>query len=243
MRTKCLHEPKGRGRGSEPRRTCLKGVKSAPRPPGATGSSAKTDTAWGRGNRTVPLNDYWLMADFDGLDMAELFGVHGAVLVRAARGVVRSEADAEDAVQDTMVAVLSAPHLFSVVENVGGWLYTLVRRRCSDILRRKNIRRRGEAGDLEALFEEALDAREQLERRELVMGIADAVKHLDDPLRFALVENELEGKTFKEMSAQSGIPMGTLMARKQRALEAIRNELHQQGFISLDAEGEEESEP
>jgi RNA polymerase sigma factor (sigma-70 family) len=183
------------------------------------------------------------MADSDELDVAELFGVHGAVLVRAARGVVRSDADAEDAVQDAMVAVLSAPHLLSVIENVGGWLYTLVRRRCVDILRREDIRRSGQGGDLEALFDEVLDAREQLERQELVTAIADAVKHLDEPLRFALVNNELEGKTFKEMSAQTGIPMGTLMARKQRALETVRNELHQRGFISLDAEGEEESEP
>ncbi len=119
------------------------------------------------------------MAEFDGLDVAELFGVNGTVLVRAARGLVRSEADAEDAVQDTMVAVLSSPHLLSVVENVGGWLYTLVRRRCVDILRRQNIRRNGEGGDLEALFEQALDVREQLERQELVTAIADGVKHLD----------------------------------------------------------------
>jgi RNA polymerase sigma factor (sigma-70 family) len=183
------------------------------------------------------------MADFDELDVAELFGVHGAVLVRAARGLVRSDADAEDAVQDAMVAVLSAPHLLSVIENIGGWLYTLVRRRCVDILRREDIRRSGQGGDLEALFDEVLDAREQLERRELVTAIADAVKHLDEPLRFARVTNELEGKTFKEMSARSGIPMGTLMARKHRALEAVRNELHQRGFTSLDAEGEEESLP
>ena len=84
------------------------------------------------------------MAEFDELDVAELFGVHGAVLVRAARGLVRSEADAEDAVQDTMVAVLSAPHLLSVIENIGGWLYTLVQRRCVDILRGENVRRSGE---------------------------------------------------------------------------------------------------
>jgi RNA polymerase sigma-70 factor (ECF subfamily) len=146
------------------------------------------------------------MADLDELDVAELFGVHGATLVRAARGVLRSDADAEDAVHDAMVAVLRAPHLLSVIENVGGWLHTLVRRRCVDILRRESIRRRGEAGDLEALFEEALDAREQLERQELVGAIADAVRRLDEPLRFALAQNELEGKTFREMSAESGIP-------------------------------------
>ena len=60
------------------------------------------------------------MGDFDRLDVAELFGDYGGALVRAARGLVRSEADAEDAVQDAMVAFLSASHLPSILENVGG---------------------------------------------------------------------------------------------------------------------------
>jgi RNA polymerase sigma factor (sigma-70 family) len=212
------------------------------------GSSVGVEVALGHGaggNRTDASNDYLMMADFDELDVAELFGLHGAALVRRARGLVRSEADAEDAVQDTMLAILDAPHLLSVIENVGGWLYTLVQRRCVDILRRETVRRSDErGGGLQALFEEALDdATERLERQELMTAVANAVRHLDEPLRFALVENELEGRTFKELSAQSGIPMGTLMARKQRAVEVVRNELHQRGFISRDAEDEEENEP
>ena len=68
--------------------------------------------------------------------------------------------------------------------------------------------------------------------RSSVSAVADAVKHLEAPLRFAFVENELEGKTFKEIAAESGIPMGTLMARKQRAIEAIRSELQRREFVS-----------
>ncbi len=173
------------------------------------------------------------MADFDEQDLAEVFGAYGGVLVRAARGLVRSEADAEDAVQDAMVSVLNAPHLLSVIENIGGWLYTVVQRRCVDILRGENVRRSGDHdADIEATFEEAFDVAEQLERQELVSAVADAVKHLEAPLRFAFVENALEGKTFKEIAAESGIPMGTLMARKQRAIEAIRSELQRREFVS-----------
>jgi len=181
------------------------------------------------------------MAEFDEQDLAGRFGERGGVLVRAARRLLGSEADAEDAVQDAMVALLAAPQLLSVIENAGGWLYTLVRRRCADLLRRESVRRSEERESaLEELLDDALDAGEQLERQELVEAVAAAVKRLEEPLRFAFVENALEGRTFKEISAQSGIPMGTLMARKKRAVEAIRNELHQRGLMPPDEEGGEE---
>jgi RNA polymerase sigma factor (sigma-70 family) len=177
------------------------------------------------------------MAELDEQQLADLLGEHGGALVRAAKGLVRSEADAEDAVQDALVAALTAPHLFAVVENAGGWLYTLVRRRCVDILRRDRVRQSEERREaLEELFDEAPQAREYLERQELVAAVAGAVKHLDETLRFAFVENALEGGTFKEIAAQSGIPMGTLMARKQRAVAAIKAELRQRGLMSLEEE-------
>src|SRR6516164_3268235 len=130
------------------------------------------------------------MVDVDRRDVAELFGDYGGAMVRAARALVRSEADAEDAVQDAMVALLSAAHLPSIVENVGGWLYTLVRRRCVDLLRRGSSRRSDQReSTLEALFDEAPDASALLEQHELVASVAQAVRMLDEPLRFAFVEN------------------------------------------------------
>ena len=172
-------------------------------------------------------------------DVAELYSAHGGTLVRAARGMLRSDVDAEDAVQDAMLSLLRAPHLLSVIEEAGAWLYTVVRRRCVDLLRRERVRRSDERESaLRDLFDETPDARERLERQELVAAVADALKRLDEPLRFAFVENALEGKTFKELSAESGLPMGTLMARKQRAVDAIRGELRRRGLMS-DIDGKE----
>jgi len=183
------------------------------------------------------------MAELDEQDLAGSFGAHGGALVRVARGLVRSEADAEDAVQDAMVALLAAPHLLLVIENAGGWLYTFVRRRCVDLLRHASVRRADERESaLEELFDEAPDAAEHLERQELVAAVAAAVKNLDEPLRFAFVENALEGRPFRDISAQSGIPMGTLMARKQRAMEAIKKELRQRGLMSSEAGSRKENE-
>ncbi|HTP26904.1 MAG TPA: sigma-70 family RNA polymerase sigma factor [Anaeromyxobacteraceae bacterium] len=170
----------------------------------------------------------------DEQDLAAVFVNLGGVLARSARTLVPSEADAEDAVQEAMLAALCAPHLFAAVECAGSWLYTLVRRRCVDILRRDRVRQSNEReAALEELFVEAPDALEYLERQELIAALARAVKRLDEPLRSAFVENALEGRTFREIFEQSGIPMGTLMARKQRAVEAIKRELQQEGFSPL----------
>jgi RNA polymerase sigma factor (sigma-70 family) len=184
------------------------------------------------------------MAEFEEQNLADLVGENGAAMVRTARSLLHSEADAEDVVQDALLTVLSAPNVLAVVENVGGWLYTVVRRRCVDLLRRESTRRSAERENaLRELLDDASEVGTDLEQEELVAGLADALRRLDEPLRFAFVENALEGRTFREISAASGIPMGTLMARKQRAVEAIRDELRHRGLISADAAGEKESEP
>jgi RNA polymerase sigma factor (sigma-70 family) len=170
------------------------------------------------------------MTSLDTTPVTELFEAYRPELVRWARSLLRSELDAEDAVQDAMVAVLRAPHLLAGVEDAVGWLYTVVRRRCIDLIRRATSRRdyEREAALEDLLDEEEPDALDEAERRQLVAGVARAVETLEPELRQAFVGNALEGKTFDELSRATGIPMGTLMARKQRAIERIRRELGRQ---------------
>ena len=179
------------------------------------------------------------MSEVDANNVAGLFLEYRPALVRWAEAATRSDADAEDAVQDAMLAVLRAPHLLSVVERTGSWLYTLVRRRCIDILRREGVRRGNEyEAALQDLFEDPTDALEQMERHEFVAAVADAASQLDPPVRFAFVQNALEGKTFAEISAESGIPMGTLMARKQKAVELLKQELRRRELLPVGVQTE-----
>jgi RNA polymerase sigma factor (sigma-70 family) len=162
--------------------------------------------------------------------VSELLEEYRPQLVRWARSLLRSDLDAEDAVQDAMLAVLRAPHLLAGVEDAAAWLYTVVRRRCIDLIRRATSRRDYERGAAleELLDEEEPDALDEAERKQLVTNVARAVETLEPALREAFVGNALEGRTFEELSAATGIPMGTLMARKQKAIERIRRELGRQ---------------
>lgn len=79
---------------------------------------------------------------------------------------------------------------------------------------------------------DAEDAEALMDRRETARLVADAVAALPDAQREAFVGNALEGRTFKEMSRECGVPMGTLMARKKKAVNTIREGLRRADLLS-----------
>jgi len=165
--------------------------------------------------------------------IAELFREHARGLLGRARRVLGSRGDAEDAVQDVMVALLESPNVLESVDRIAGWLYTLVRRRAIDILRSESRRRRREGGDLvEELLDRATDQATALESEELASALADAIRELPEPLRDAFTANAIDGITFRELSDRTGVPMGTLMARKKRAADRIRDRLRRDGLLA-----------
>jgi len=167
------------------------------------------------------------------ISAAELFDTYGARLVRRAKRVLGSETEADDAVQEVMLSVLEAPHLLPGVESMLGWLYTLVRRRCVDIIR-SDVRRKAReeaAVNMERLFDGADDPASMMEKDEVIRLVAKAVDELPKPQREIFVANAMEGRTFREIAEETGVPPGTLMARKKRAVDAIRRRLKRCGVL------------
>jgi RNA polymerase sigma factor (sigma-70 family) len=163
-------------------------------------------------------------------ELIEVAAGHVPELLRHARRFARSEADAEDAVQEVLLAVVRAPHVLGAVERLGSWLVTLVRRRCADIVRedrrRAELERRAMDGCAGGEGPSGGD-----EADELCRDVARAVRELPEDLRAPLVGNVLGGKTFRELSSETGVPMGTLMARKARAVELVREKLRRRGLV------------
>lgn len=158
--------------------------------------------------------------------IADLFVEHVDAMVSRARRVLGTEADAEDAVQEVMLALLSGPHVLASVDRVGAWLLTLARRRAIDLIRSDSRRRQREcAQGIDELFASADDPDELLRRDDVARLVADELEQMPAPLREAFVRTALDGATFRELSEQSGEPMGTLMARKKRATDRIRERL------------------
>jgi RNA polymerase sigma factor (sigma-70 family) len=184
------------------------------------------------------------MADTDARSIADLFASYGREMARRARMILRSEEDAEDAVQEVMVGLLEAPHLLTAVDHVAGWLYTLVRRRAIDRVRSEVRRKaREEEVGVAELFAGTPDPEAFMESEDAARVVAAAVEELPETLRAAFVANGLQGITFRELSEQTGVPMGTLMARKKKAVDSIRARLRAEGILPAgpDRRGDEEN--
>jgi RNA polymerase sigma factor (sigma-70 family) len=129
--------------------------------------------------------------------------------------------DAEDVVQDVIVGLFSRPDPEVSVENAAAYIYRALRNRIVD-----SYRRRRETDVLtDAQAAPGRGPERETERAEMLEGVFLAIDELSGEERAVLMETELEGRSFRELSEEWGVPIGTLLARKSRALEKIRKRL------------------
>lgn len=146
---------------------------------------------------------------------------------------VADPVEAEDILQDVFHAFVEAYRLPEPIEQVGAWLYRVARNRIIDRFRRKKTEplpeASGEADD-EPWLEEVLPSPEAgpdaaYARKVLLEEIHAALDELPERQRAVFVAHELEGLSFKELSARTGIGVNTLLARKRYAVLHLRARL------------------
>jgi RNA polymerase sigma factor (sigma-70 family) len=143
--------------------------------------------------------------------------------------------DAEDILQDVFYELVEANRLLMPIEHVTGWLFRVARNRITDLFRRKRPESLSDAaagdGDDELLQlgdllpspdagPEALYARNVL-LDELELAVDD----LPEEQRDVFVAHELEGRSFREMAAETGVSVNTLLSRKRYAVRHLRQRL------------------
>ncbi len=141
--------------------------------------------------------------------------------------------DAEDILQDVFYALIEANRLLMPIDHLTGWLYRVARNRITDLFRKKRPESLSEAmgGEDESLTLEDLlpspDAGpEALYARSVLLDeLEDALDELPDEQREVFVGHEIEGRSFKEMSAESGVGVNTLLSRKRYAVLHLRERL------------------
>ena len=150
--------------------------------------------------------------------------------------------DAEDILQDVFYELVEANRLLMPIEHVSAWLFRVARNRITDLFRKKkpeafsNSERLDEDG--EALFLEDLlpspDAGpEAIYARSLLLEELElALDELPEEQREVFVAHEIDGLSFKQIAAETGVGVNTLLSRKRYAvlhlrqrLQAIYNEL------------------
>jgi RNA polymerase sigma factor (sigma-70 family) len=144
-------------------------------------------------------------------------------LVRYVRRMIDDAADrdAEDIVQDVMLSIFDKADVTMPIENLAAYVYRSLRNKVIDIFRKKE--------DLLSLSDVIHDARSDTERdvarKELMDFVFQAIDSLPEDQRTVLIATDLEGYSFRELSEEWEVPIGTLLARKSRALKHMRNKL------------------
>jgi RNA polymerase sigma factor (sigma-70 family) len=132
-----------------------------------------------------------------------------------------AERDAEDVVQDVLERLFETADVTTPIADLSAYLYRSLRNRVIDIYR--SPRRSAELP--EELSDLRFEASEEMEREEAREELFDAIEELPTAQREVLVATELEGRSFKELAAEWNTPIGTLLARKHRAIRALRETL------------------
>lgn len=132
-----------------------------------------------------------------------------------------ADRDAEDVVQDVIERLFEKADVTEPVADLSAYLYRSLRNKVIDLYRKP--KRTAELP--EDLSDVRFEASGEMDREEAREALFEAIDDLPPAQREVLVATELEGRSFKELAEEWETPMGTLLARKHRAIRALRETL------------------
>ena len=143
--------------------------------------------------------------------------------------------DVEDILQDVFYELVEANRMLMPIEHVTGWLFRVARNRIIDRFRKRQPESLDDTAvadaddelpQLEDLLPSPDDGPEALYARNVLLDELElAVDELPEEQREVFVAHELEGRSFKEMAAQTGVNVNTLLSRKRYAVLHLRRRL------------------
>jgi RNA polymerase sigma factor (sigma-70 family) len=143
--------------------------------------------------------------------------------------------DAEDILQDVFYRLVEANRLLMPIEHVTGWLFRVARNRITDLFRKQEPENFSEIEPVEEEdemlpFEELLPSPhagpEALYARSVMLDeLERAMADLPKDQRDVFIAHEFDGRSFKELSAETGISVNTLLSRKRYAVLHLRERL------------------
>jgi RNA polymerase sigma factor (sigma-70 family) len=165
----------------------------------------------------------------------EAVGLERARLRNFIRRRVADEGDAEDILQDVLYELVEAYRMMKPVEQVGAWLFRVARNRITDLFRKRRpealrndrmVAEDGELLPLEDLLPSPDAGPEAVYARNVLLDELDAaLDELPEEQREIFIAHELEGYSFKELAAATGLSVNTLLSRKHYAVTHLRHRL------------------
>jgi RNA polymerase sigma factor (sigma-70 family) len=180
------------------------------------------------------LGKQWRMADQD-QRISQVVARERSRLLNFIRRRVPDPGDAEDILQDVFYELVEANRLLMPIDHITGWLFRVARNRIIDLFRRKKPVLFSDAAttdeDEESLrFEDLLPSPDAgpdaLYARGLLLAAFElAIEELPLEQREVFVQHEIEGLSFREIAARTGVGLNTLLSRKRYAVLHLRERL------------------
>jgi RNA polymerase sigma-70 factor (ECF subfamily) len=162
---------------------------------------------------------------------------HLDALYRTALRMTRSEADAEDLVQETYIRAFRFRDQFTLGTNMKAWLFRILTNTFINTYRRKAAQ--PEVTDLEGVDEFSLyrrmagdraassspDPEAELLNSVVDTEVTDALEALPERFRTTVLL-DVEGFSYKEIAEMLGIPIGTVMSRLHRGRKFLQKRLY-----------------
>jgi len=143
--------------------------------------------------------------------------------------------DADDILQDVFYELVEANRLLMPIEHVTGWLFRVARNRITDLFRKKKPDRFSDADvadedgtmlHIEDMLPSPDAGPDALYTRSVLLDeLESALDELPEDQREVFIAHEIEGRSFKELAAETGVNLNTLLSRKRYAVLHLRERL------------------
>src|ERR1700751_2724573 len=183
------------------------------------------------------LGKQWRMADQD-QRISQVVDRERSRLLNFIRRRVPDPRDAKDILQDVFYELVEANRLLMPIDHITGWLFRVARNRIIDLFRKKkpvlfsDAAIAGEGADEDDMlhFEDSLPSPDAgpdavYARGVLLAAFDVALDELPPEQREVFVAHEIEGLSFKQIAARTGVGINTLLSRKRYAVLHLRERL------------------
>lgn len=134
--------------------------------------------------------------------------------------------DAEDVFQDVLLQFTNSFDSIISLERALGWLYTVSKNKITDLFRRQNKYSIEDDIEMQTVIDEiGINPEDEFEMRILEQELRTAINSLPLKQKEIFIQNEIEGKSFRQIAKDNNESINTLLARKHYAVKTLRQQL------------------
>ncbi len=134
--------------------------------------------------------------------------------------------DAEDIIQDVALKLFSGADRYSPINNVASFVYYSIKNKIIDVMRaKKQFNVQEDDSKLSELDDILHYGADNFYSEKMKVKLKESILSLKPDYRDIIIAIDFEGYTYKEISHETGIPEGTLMSRRHRAIALLNKKM------------------